>query len=97
MNAPQIPVAPNTQNELTWTVEKAASFLKLERPLDRATLSRLGKDCSLVARVWKRPTGVVPVVGKAWPSEKSYTKDVLMEAFRRHPVTRDYVPQEVQS
>ncbi|WHB31221.1 hypothetical protein [Xanthomonas phage NEB7] len=73
--------------EPMWTVEQAAQWLP-GVTLDRGTLSRLGKDCSLVVRIWKRPTGVVPVVGKAWSSEKSYTRDVLIEAFSRHPATR---------
>lgn len=94
-NAFQIPETPNTAGEPLMTVAQAAAALRTQRPdmpmLDIGTLSRLGKDCSLAARAMGRPTGTVPVVGKRWPSEKSYTFDVLREAFRLHPATRDYV------
>lgn len=101
MTAFQIPETPNTDNEPLMTVADAVAALRQQRPdlppLDRGTLSKLGKDCSLYARVKKRPTGVVQVYGKNWPTEKAYTFDTLREAFRLHPATRDYVPQEVQS
>lgn len=101
MNAFQIPETPNTNNEPLMTVADAVAALRQQRPdlpmLDVGTLSKLGRDCSLYARVKNRPTGVVQVVGKRWPTEKSYTYDTLREAFRLHPATRDYVPQEVQS
>lgn len=91
-----IPELPNVDNEPLMTVEQAVAYLPLPFPLDRGTLSKLGKDCSLAARAMRRPTGVVPVIGKAWPTEKSYTFDVLREAFRLHPATRDYLPKENQ-
>lgn len=77
-----------------FTVEQAAAHLKLPAPLDRKTLAALGRDCSLAAKVWNRPTGTRDVVGQPWPTVKTYTADVIREAFRRHPATRDYVPQE---
>ena len=90
----QIPETPNTNHEAMQTVEQAVSWLiartGMPRP-DRGTMSKLGKDCSLAARAMRRPTGVVKVYGKAWPSEKSYTSDVLGEAFRLHPYTRDWL------
>ena len=92
----RIPEIPNVGNEPLMTVEQAAATLPLPAPLDRGTLCRLGKDCSLAARAMGRPTGVVAVYGKPWPTEKSYTFDVLREAFRLHPATRAYVqPREV--
>lgn len=85
-------------NEPLITVAQAVAMLRQRRPdmpeLDLPTLSRLGRDCSLAARVWNRPTGVVEVIGRPWPTEKSYTFDVIREAFRLHPATRDYIPQE---
>lgn len=95
-----IPETPNTDNEILTTVEAAVTWLRQASgmpALDRATMSRLGKDCSLAARAMGRPTGVVPVYGKAWPSEKSYTADVLKEAFRLHPATREWLAKVVQS
>ncbi|NEK74946.1 MAG: hypothetical protein G3W63_19475 [Xanthomonas euvesicatoria] len=101
MSIYQIPETPNTANEPLMTVAQAVTALRQHRPdlpdLDIGTLNRLGRDCSLYARVKHRPTGVVEVVGKPWPTEKSYTFDTLREAFRLHPATRDYVPQEVHS
>lgn len=85
----QIPETPNTQNEPLWTVKQALEWLPTWETIPRATLADLGRDCSRVARIWKRPTGVVPVIGQPWPSEKSYTSDVLREVFSRHPATRD--------
>lgn len=100
MNAFQIPETTNTNNEPLMTVADAVAALRQRRPdlpvLDVGTLNKLGRDCSLVARTWLRPTGVVEVTGKRWSSEKSYTFDVIREAFSRNPATRDYVPQEVQ-
>ena len=78
--------------EPLWSVVQAATFLKTPAPLDRVTLAQLGKDCTMVARIWKRPTSTVATPDKPWPSEKTYTRDVILEAFRRHPATRDYVP-----
>lgn len=98
MNADvKIPEFPNTNNEPLWTVEQAVGFLQLPWPLDRKTMAQLGRDCSLAARAMGRPTGVVMVYGKPWPTEKSYTRDVIREAFRLHPATRDYLPKEPQS
>lgn len=88
------------QTEPLLTVAQAVQVLRQRRPdmpeLSLATLSQLGKDCTLCANVWRRPTGKVDVVGKNWPSEKSYTFDVIREAFARNPATKAYVP-EVQS
>lgn len=101
MNAFQIPETPNTTGEPMITVAQAVEALRQLRPdmphLDLPTLSRLGRDCSLAARSWRRPTGVVQVTGKTWATEKSYTYDVIREAFRLHPATREYMPKEAQS
>lgn len=93
----------NTQTNdhpIMLTVAQAVQVLRARRPdmpeLSMATLQQLGKDCTLCANVWRRPTGKVDVVGKRWPSEKSYTFDVIREAFTRNPATKAYVP-EVQS
>ena len=88
------------QTEPLLTVAQAVQVLRQRRPdmpeLSTATLQQLGKDCTLVAGIYRRPTGKVDVVGKRWPSEKSYTFDVIREAFTRNPATKAYVP-EVQS
>jgi hypothetical protein len=89
MNGPQIPETPNTNNEPLWRVAVAAAYLNLPAPLDRATLSKLGRDCSMVARIKRRPTGVESVQGQPWPTEKAYTRDVLEEVFRLHPATAE--------
>lgn len=94
MAAVQIPEVPNTNNEPLQTVEAAVQWLAttVGMPLpDRATLSKLGRDCSLCARSRRRPTGVVAVIGKPWPTEKSYTADVMREVFGLHPYTRDWL------
>jgi hypothetical protein len=92
----------NTQTEEPlMTVEQAAASLRQSNPalpeLSLRDLQQLGKDCVLYSNIKRLPVGVVPVVGKRWPSEKAYTFAALREAFRLHPATRDYVPQEVQS
>lgn len=94
-----IPETPNTENELTLTVAAAYGFLKGAPAADMALLRKLGHEASLAARAMRRPTGVVPVVGKPWPSEKSYTFDVLREVFRLNPATAQYMPktEEVES
>lgn len=97
MNGPQIPETPNTAREPTWTIAEAVHWLAIPMPLGRGTLSKLGRDCSMVSRIRKRPIDVVPVIGKDWPSEKAYTRDVLTEVFRLHPATKDYVQQEPQA
>lgn len=89
-----IPVAPNTNNEPMMTVEQAVAFLKLPAPLGRGDLSKLGRECSMVARIHKRPTGQVEVFGQNWSHVKSYTYDVLKEVFRLNPATKDYLPKE---
>lgn len=91
-----IPETPNTNNEPLMTVVEAIQYLPGLPALDRGTLSKLGRECSLAARAMRRPTGTVPVIGKAWPSEKSYTFDVLREVFRLNPATRDYLPSGAQ-
>ena len=95
MNGPQIHETPNTGNEQLWSIKQAVAHLRDANgnppPLTRGDLSKLGRDCSMVARIWKRPTGSVPVVGESWTSEKSYTSDVLLEVFRIHPATKAYV------
>lgn len=83
---------PEPSYEILWSVAQAATYIKTPEPMDRTTLAQLGKDCSLVARIWGRPTSTVATPDKPWPSEKTYTRDVILEAFRRHPATRDYVP-----
>lgn len=85
-----------TGDELQMTVAQALQYLdgKVPREFSLAELSALGKDCSRVARIWGAPTGTVPVVGKRWPSEKSYTFDVLKEVFSRNPSTKAYMPKE---
>lgn len=85
----KIPGTPNINNEPAWTIEQAVSYLPLPSPLPLATLSKLGKEASLAARAMRRPTGVVATPDKPWPTEKSYTRDVLAEVFRLNPATAD--------
>lgn len=88
-------------NEPLMTVADAVAALRQKRPdlpaLDNRVLQQLGKDCVLYSRVKDLPVGTVEVFGKRWPTEKAYTFAALREAFRLHPATRDFVPQEVQS
>lgn len=77
-----------------WTVEQAVSYLPLPAPLERTTLSKLGRDCAMLSRIWGHPIGQVEVFGKSWSHEKSYTRDVLQEVFSRHPATQAYVPKK---
>lgn len=86
-----------TGNEPQMTVAQAVQHLQGCPALGIGELSALGKDCSRVARIWGAPTGTVPVVGKRWPSEKSYTFDVLKEVFSRNPSTKAYMPKESES
>lgn len=97
-----IPEVPNTNNEPLFTVAQAVAQLQRDRGLPRleiGVLMKLGKDCSLAARAMRRPTGMIAVTGQRWTSEKTYTTDVIREAFRLHPATRAYLPPlpEVQS
>lgn len=85
-----------TENLLMSSVKQAVGFLKLPAPLDRSTLSKLGKECSMVARIHRRPTGTVEVFGEAWPTEKTYTHDVLREVFRLNPATAPYMPANIK-
>ena len=85
-----------TQTEQMLSVKQAVDFLKLPESLDRGTLSKLGKECSMVARIHRRPTGTVEVFGEAWPTEKTYTHDVLREVFRLNPATAPYMPANIK-
>lgn len=89
----KIPETPNTEHELTLTVAAAYGFLVDAPPADMTLLRKLGYEASLCARANRRPTGSVPVVGKPWPTEKSYTFDVLREVFRLNPATAPYMPK----
>lgn len=94
-----IPELPNTDNEPMFTVAQTVAFLQQNHGLphlELGVLMKLGKDCSLAARAMRRPTGSVAVTGQRWTSEKTYTRDVIREAFRLHPATRDYLPKEPQ-
>lgn len=97
----QIPVAPNTNNEPLMSVAQAVGFLKHpsgeQLRVDVGTLSKLGRECSLYARLKNRPTGSIEVTGQRWTSEKTYTHDVIRAVFELNPATRDYVPKAVQS
>lgn len=91
----------STPNPLMMTVADAVAALRQQRadlpPLEPSVLQQLGKDCVLYSRVKGLPIQDVPVYGKRWPTEKAYTFAALREAFRLHPATRDFVPQEAQS
>lgn len=86
-----------TGDEPQMTVAQAVQHLQGCPVLGLEDLQKLGKECVTVARIWGAPTGSVPVVGKRWPSEKSYTFDVLKEVFSRNPSTAAYMPKEQQS
>jgi hypothetical protein len=76
-----------------YTVEEASRFLTCAQPVPLPILQQLGKDASLFCRI--RQIGWVdkPVLGKRWPSERGYAKDVILEVFRLSPAVRDFVPQ----
>lgn len=83
------------------TVEQAAGYLRKSNPdmpeLSLRDLQQLGKDCVLYSNIKGLPVGQVAVTGKAWPTEKAYTFEAIREAFRLHPATKAYVPQEAHS
>lgn len=83
------------------TVEQAAGYLRQANPgipeLSLRDLQQLGKDCVLYSNIKGLPVGQVAVTGKRWSTEKAYTFQAIREAFRLHPATKAYVPQEVQS
>ena len=84
-------------DEPQMTVAQALQHLQGCPRVSLGELQILGKEATLVAHIWGAPTGTVPVVGKRWPSEKSYTFDVLKEVFSRNPSTAAYMPKEQQS
>lgn len=93
MNTYKIPETPNTNNEPLMTVAQAVKLLSQATglpPQPVGVLSKLGRDASMAARAMGRPTGMIPVVGQRWDSEKTYTLDVLKEVFRRNPITASY-------
>lgn len=76
-----------------YTVEEASRWLTCDQPIPLPLLQKLGKDCSMVSRIWKAPTGVKPTPDKPWPQEKTYTAEVIKEVFGKNPATRDHLPQ----
>lgn len=85
MNAP-------TETPKLYTVEEASRWLTCAQPLPLPLLQKLGKDCSLVTRIWKTPTGYKPTPDKPWPQEKTYTAEVIREVFGSNPDTRNFLP-----
>lgn len=81
-----------TPNEPLYTVEEASRWLNCAQPVPLTLLQKLGKDCSLVSRIWKTTTGVKPTPDKPWPQEKTYTAAVIREVFGSNPDTRNFLP-----
>lgn len=75
-----------------YTVEEASRWLTCPQPAPLPLLQKLGKDCSLVSRIWKIATGVKPTPDKPWPQEKTYTVEVIREVFGSNPDTRNFLP-----
>lgn len=88
------PKVENAANEQMWTVADASKWLP-GPAVQLDVLRTLGSDASRCARIWKRPTGTKPTPHQPWPSEKTYTLDVLREVFRLNPATREAYAQLV--
>jgi len=56
-------------------------------------LQQLGKDASLYCRIKQIACYDKPVFGKRWPTERAYTKAVILEVFHLNPTVRDFVPK----
>lgn len=78
--------------EKLYTVEEASKWLTCPQPVPLPLLQKLGKDCSLVARVWNVPTGVKLTPTKPWPQEKTYPASIIREVFGSNPDTRHCLP-----
>lgn len=76
-----------------WTVEEASRWLTCEQPVALALLQRLGKDCSMVARIRNTPCTQKPVYGKRWPTERAYPVEIIREVFSLNPDTAPYLPK----
>ena len=85
---------PNNPNDFEgyWTVEEASRFLSCPQPVDLKILQQLGKDASTYCRIKRVEWKTKPVTGKRWDSERAYTQATLLEVFRLHPYTRQYLP-----
>jgi hypothetical protein len=87
------PNTPEPTPDLTmFTVEEASRWLTCPQPVPMALLQRLGKDCSMVSCLHKQPTGSKPTPEKRWPSERTYTADVIRLVFKTCPDTAPYLP-----
>lgn len=82
-----------TEAPKLYTVEEASRWLTCQQPIPLSLLQKLGKDCSLVSRIWKIDTGVKPTPDKSWPQEKTYTAEVIREVFGSNPDTREFLPK----
>lgn len=78
--------------EPLYTVEEASRWLTCAQPVPLPLLQKLGKDCSLVSRIWRTPKGTREVTGKKWTTEYTYTAAVIREVFGSNPDTRDFLP-----
>lgn len=76
-----------------YTVEEASRFLQCPQPVDLSILRKLGKDCSMVCRIWNANWIERPVIGKDWPSERAYPLSVILEVFKTNPSVRDFIPK----
>ena len=81
-----VPQAP-AESVPVWTVDEAGKWLQSEGlPLDLRR--QLGKDCSMVCRIHNQGWRDKVVYGQDWSTERAYTREVLLEVFKAHPVTR---------
>lgn len=79
--------------EKMFTVEEATRWLTCPQPVPLPILQKLGKDCSLVARIWKVETGIKLTPEKKWPQEKTYPTSIIREVFGSNPDVRDFLPK----
>lgn len=79
-------------SENRWTVQEASEWLTCEQPVSLDLLRVLGRDCSMVCRIYKMDWVDKPTPGQPWPTERAYPLEVLKEVFSRNPKTAPYMP-----
>lgn len=83
----------NGQPDTNYTVEEATRFLTCTQPVERGLLSKLGKDCSMVARIQGVQWTERPTPDRPWPTERAYPFPIILEVFRVNPATAPYIPK----
>lgn len=76
-----------------YTVEEASRWLTCAQPVPLKLLQKLGKDCSMVARIRQTPCTMRLTPHRSWPSERAYPADIIREVFTTNPETAPFVPK----